>query len=378
MKQLHRVADRAQLKAHSQHDVELAFNHIDFADNSRGVWGATPSDPMHLLAGVMKYIIEILTDKVTPSESIKLNEMARQLKKDLRQHNLDDLPRITLNRGVCDIAMITSDELSGLAFVFCLLMVRDDSWRILGKTLQKYRMHRKDSSPAAVAAYAAANAAAAELAVVDGVAAIPQGDDNNDGAVPHQADMSGRQYEVLSTLESLLCFRAFTKKHTLWKIEDNVDGRRAFTEACLRLQKQIIAWFPRLDKAGWFIPKFHEIQHFPRDTARFGTPRNYDSGPCEHNHIFDAKRPGRRAQKNPRTFLPQVARRVYHGLCINKLQHMMQQASPVATADTRKAPPMAVGGTRYTVDLTTDPVVPPTTIPDAEYNPVFLRWLRDT
>ena len=157
-----------------------------------------------------------------------------------------------------------------------------------------------------------------------------------------------------------------------------MDGRCAFTKVCLHLQKQIAAWFPQLDKAGWFIPKLHEIQHFPRDTARFGTPRNYDSGPCEHNHIFDAKRPGRRAQKNPRTFLPQVARRVYHGLCINNLQHMMQQVSPVATADTRKPPPMSVGRTRYTVDLTMDPVVPPISIKGAEYNPVFLRWLRDT
>ena len=78
--------------------------------------------------------------------------------------------------------------------------------------------------------------------------------------------------------------------------------------------------------------------------------------------IFDAKCLGQQAQKNPQTFLSQVAKQVYHRLCIGNLQYMMEQSSCAAKDDTYQAPPMTVSGTWYTVDLTADPIIPPMTV----------------
>jgi hypothetical protein len=49
------------LKLVSQHAVHNAFNGIDFANNPRGIYGATPHDLMHMfLEGIMKYASKII------------------------------------------------------------------------------------------------------------------------------------------------------------------------------------------------------------------------------------------------------------------------------------------------------------------------------
>ena len=48
-----------------------------------------------------------------------------------------------------------------------------------------------------------------------------------------------------------------------------------------------------------------------------GAPMNYHTGACEHNHKYQAKRPGRRAAKNHKTFIKSVARNLVDGHVID-------------------------------------------------------------
>ena len=64
--------------------------------------------------------------------------------------------------------------------------------------------------------------------------------------------------------------------------------------------------FPWSKGCQWKIPKMHEQLHIADNIQLFGAHRNIHTGPQEHNHIENAKRPSQRTQKRKSVFDLQI------------------------------------------------------------------------
>ena len=68
--------------------------------------------------------------------------------------------------------------------------------------------------------------------------------------------------------------------------------------------------FPRTIGQNWRIPKIHEQLHIAAYIVLFGAHRNMHTGPQEHNHIENTKKPSERTQKRKAVFDLQIANRL--------------------------------------------------------------------
>ena len=68
--------------------------------------------------------------------------------------------------------------------------------------------------------------------------------------------------------------------------------------------------FPRLAGEAWKIPKFHEQLHIAFYIWLYGSHLNIHTGPQEHNHILNAKKPSQHTQKRKRNFENQLGNRL--------------------------------------------------------------------
>ena len=60
--------------------------------------------------------------------------------------------------------------------------------------------------------------------------------------------------------------------------------------------------FPRSTGSQWKIPKIHEQMHIAYNIHLYGSHQNIHTGPQEHNHIENTKKPSRCTQKRKYTF----------------------------------------------------------------------------
>jgi len=68
------------------------------------------------------------------------------------------------------------------------------------------------------------------------------------------------------------------------------------------LLKEIITLIPRSTGNNWDIVKIHEQLHVAENILLFGAHRNVHTGPQEHNHIQNTKKPSKQVQRNKFTF----------------------------------------------------------------------------
>lgn len=68
------------------------------------------------------------------------------------------------------------------------------------------------------------------------------------------------------------------------------------------LLKEIILLIPRSTGNNWEIVKIHEKLHVLENIELFGAHRNAHTGPQEHNHIQNTKKPSKQVQSNKFTF----------------------------------------------------------------------------
>ena len=82
---------------------------------------------------------------------------------------------------------------------------------------------------------------------------------------------------------------------------------------------------PRNTGNGWALSKVHDLLHIPKFITRFGSPLNYNTGFCEHNHKYQAKIPGRKAAKRQETFTKSIAQNIVNTYVIDLFNDMVEQ-----------------------------------------------------
>ena len=90
--------------------------------------------------------------------------------------------------------------------------------------------------------------------------------------------------DISYTLEMLLCYWAWLKQVTYWKM-DSTSQLEVVNNAVSTLLDELVSCVPRMKGNGWSIPKVHEQLHVPAYIQMFGARCNLRTGPTEHIHI---------------------------------------------------------------------------------------------
>ena len=121
---------------------------------------------------------------------------------------------------------------------------------------------------------------------------------------------------MIHAFEMILCYWAWLKKDEYWECND----MEALQEAKVSINTAIQGLkrlFPRSTGSQWNIPKFHEQLHMAYNIHLFGSHQNVHTGPQEHNHIENAKKPSKRTQQRKGVFDWQIGNRLVDKYVIN-------------------------------------------------------------
>jgi hypothetical protein len=253
--------DAVSLREMSQHAINNAFSPVHFGGQPSGVHGCTPMDLMHSLQhGLMKHILACIMDRFTPGPLSRIDGMVKDVALLLRQGVRTDFPRSDFTNGITNCTLKTCAEQSGSVFVLSLVLSTKMGMDIFR---EQYGNDRKCN-------------------------------------------------DCRDLLHKLLWYEAWTKRDTFWRRGDTATRDLADT-AVRSLLYDISMKCPRsqVEKTnGWKIPKFHEHAHLVSSIEWYGSPKNFNAGPCENHHIATCKRPARTAQKRHKVFTLQSAERL--------------------------------------------------------------------
>ena len=128
--------------------------------------------------------------------------------------------------------------------------------------------------------------------------------------------------DITYTLEMLLCYWAWLKQDTYWKMKQTTD-LEVVKNAVSTLLDELVSCVPRMKGNGWKIPKVHEQLHVPAYIQMFGAHRNLHTGPTEHNHIELSKKTARRTQMRAKDFDWQVSNRLVDKFVVDIADYTM-------------------------------------------------------
>jgi len=296
---------KEELTDYSQSYIpDHAFRHLDFGANVHGIYGATPNDILHgLKLGIMNYILVIFTeDEMNNSARHSLEQSLKSTLPHLRQGGGKQFPRLYFPNGITCLSNTTAEEVVGIVFVTYLLLLTSQGKNALNNKCEKMSVFRVNL--------------------------------------------------YVKVFEKLLIFHQWLSQDTFWERGDRRAKNEA-TKAIKDLMKFICEHFERKSNQGWKISKMHELLHIPNLIDSFGSPMNFDSGPCERMHKDVAKKPGRQSQKRHATFTLQAAQRLADRLVIDQAyQDLVVSQNTVADQSTK--PTVAREGSVFIVEISDD------------------------
>ena len=124
-------ADKLVRARWSQHYLNNAFNSVCFADSSRGIFGATPVETMHVFCkGLIEYVTFFVLENVPVSRKAAIDRLAIQFHQTHRQTHRKAYPGTDFSRGITNLTKISARERLGLVFLFEILAQFDEGWEI--------------------------------------------------------------------------------------------------------------------------------------------------------------------------------------------------------------------------------------------------------
>ena len=214
---------------------------------------------------------------MTPSQMYMIDSMAKQFKQDCCQSHRKNFPMPDFSRGVSNLTLMTASEQTGLLFLLVVLFHSDKGRQLLTNVTES----------------------CVEPVTADG---------------------------MLNAMEKLLCFYFWTQQPTFSSLDMIRQEYRAIKRKIAGMLRLLKTEIPRTSGCLWKLSKFHEMLHLPWDMCRYGSPINYQANIPEHNHIYFAKKPGRRCRKTHHSFDKQVAERVAQRRILQTVHAKMQDS----------------------------------------------------
>lgn len=300
--------DKEELAKYSQqHIPDHAFRDLDFGANSNGIYGATPNDTLHgIKLGIMSYILEVFLEQDLNGPSRHyLDKALRELLPYMKQGGAHNFPRMYFPNGITSLSNTTAEECVGILFVTYLICITTHGRNAL-----------RQSDKISIA----------------------------------------RINLYVQVFEKLLIFYAWlSNPNGFWSLTD-ARSKTRWSSRIKKLVEFICLNFERKSNQGWNISKMHELLHLTRLIDIFGSPLNFDSGPCERMHKDVAKKPGRKSQKRHATFTLQAANRLADRHVIDLAHSRFSSSVSTENLDTSTTfSPYVLAGSTFVLDVSTDP-----------------------
>ena len=103
--------------------------------------------------------------------------------------------------------------------------------------------------------------------------------------------------DVIMLFECLLCFEQWCCKPSYWAHSTAVVEEVNTKNAIKVMLDTLMNTFPCNHSNGWALSKVHDHLHVLLFITKYGTPMNYNTEFCEHNHKYQAKIPRRQTAK---------------------------------------------------------------------------------
>ena len=284
----------------SQHIFDSAFANVWFGVNERGILGATPVDLMHaFLHGIVTCAIRIYLASFSDSEKDELDQLVDQMLFNVHSSERKNFPRIGFSRGLTNLTLITHDEWAGVVFTLALVAISKDGRELMLRVAKRNSDKEK----------AAEKKRAAEAEEIPtGVYCGPN--------------------DMLDILESILSFHAWYKCGHPFPVRTNAE-KEAILKAVREMLYDITTTLPRHAGNGWKLQKLHDLLHLALDMLLFGSPLNWDTGPCENNLITFAKNPAAVSRKRHNGFLKSLAQRLFESATVRRAVNALNRADGV-------------------------------------------------
>ena len=327
----------ASLHRRSVHSVVNAFEGIDFGGCPRGIYGCTPHDLMHLfLEGVLKYSTRLFVNRYTIKQKAEIDMLVMKMFNQFRSSERQNLlPRVSFNKGMTNLTMITADEEVGMAVTLLILghtkkgqeiyetqleenttVIQEDEETQdedgddseVGERVEDFERVRNPTNDRA-------------RRDADDVSILTR--ESFQSVITQEESGRNVTYRsVLQVMEMMLSFHAWykSKKPMTWT-ETSYEALLTSIRTMIREIKTVI---PRTEGNGWNLQKFHELLHIPVDVMNFGSPKNFDTGIYENRLIYVGKKNAKFCQKRGHTvFTQQLAGRIHENQCIEKGKRLL-------------------------------------------------------
>jgi len=267
-----------ELQALSQHIHCNAFENVWLGSNTYGLLESLPHDMMHaFLHGVLMYVLEVIMSPLNPSEKFKLDVIVDKIIVPVRSTYKAQFPRCSFTRGITNLALLTADERTGVAFVLALVAASKPGSDLLTKAAARIESAAKRGEKVN-----------AEMDDDENLLdEIDIGEDDEEEIVV--ADSLCQPKNMLQMLDLLLAFHAWYQRGHPFSLQDDKE-KFEMQQAIRIMMNQIKKFAPRKDKNGWHLQKFHDLLHIVRDIENYGSPNNIDAAPNENNLIDFAKK----------------------------------------------------------------------------------------
>lgn len=223
----------------------------------------------------------------------------------MRSHPIEGFPRLLFPAGITSLSNTTANEKVGI--MFCLIIA---SLQLEGQTI-----------------------------------------------FLEEGKISDSQFvDILYVFEMMVCYRAWLKLDKYWK-RDDIEAFMSAQQLIEKLLQSIIKLMPRSTGQSWYISKIHEQLHVAENIKYFGAHQNVHTGPQEHNHIENTKKPSKLVQRRKSTLDLQLAIRLSEKWLINsafqKVNNVNDDMPPKVTSITETSD-FCIGslGSKYIFTLT--------------------------
>ena len=279
------------------HNIDNCFHDVCFGARDLGIFGSTPSEPLHAFKlGLCKYLYEGFRI-VCPPECRKkfMNPFVQKLAHSSKRQSIKDLPDLgVLRNGIDGCKTLTADEQYARVFGIYLALLDPIVFKAFAEK-QRYKKDPDKKRPIPIGPM--------------GFNLAKEWLDLCEMTIIYHSWL----YATEHSLESLVTNeqRLTQRGETYWGVSINDDIVESDAmRGCRRYLQKFKDVVNRTDGNCLKLTKFHQQLHQVTEVLKDGSIQNIDGGRCESIAIYNSKNHGRVSQKRAKVMNWQIAQNI--------------------------------------------------------------------
>ena len=300
------------------HKVDNAFSIINFGAGERGVYGATPSEPLHAFKlGVCKYLFDgFVTSHLPPKTRKLINKKLSPLARGDQRQSFKAVPRLNVVRnGISGCGTLTADEQYARIFAVYLSLhdpiifkslCHDDRWK--RQSNSEGVKYPKNIGP---------------MGTEDGKEWFKL----IEKTVMYHTWLYSNEHDINSLLPdndedsstSSEDSQAFQLRADRFRNRSNRNFDHTDSPSMSAIRKYLSDFNRILNRSEGNqnnLVKLHQQIHNPRQVLKDGAITNVDGGRCESIAIYNSKHQGNLSQKRAPKLNWQIANNLFNDICV--------------------------------------------------------------